>query len=182
MRKSSIKLQSKDIQTAIDTAIREGRTTLDGIVFMVQQMGGEASRSSIGRYRKNVTQKFEDFQFAQETAKVWATKFNEEPDGDVGTLVGQMLRAVSMQAVAAMNDEKDEKGDAKPVKPMDIMLIAKALDHLAKTDSTQMALRQKIKAEVLLDAAKSLRASGERNGVSKDTIAQIERDVLGMKP
>lgn len=180
-RKSSVSQERPEVQVAIDNAIREGRATLDEIVAMVREMDSRLSRTAIGRYKKNAVQKFKDFRDAQEMAKIWATKVAEEPDGDVGMLVGQMLRTVAAQATAAMNEATDEDGEATPAKAMDIMLIAKALEHLSKSENAQLARALKIREQAKQEAAATVNQSAKQLGLSDEAVQVIRARILGIK-
>ena len=136
MKKSSITLLDPRVRDAVDAAIREGRATTDELVLLIKSHGQKASRSAVGRYMKNATDQMRTYREAQEVAKVWIGKINDEPEGDMGRLVAEMLRTVAYQTVGAMNDEKNPKSNAKP---MDVMLLAKALDHLSASESKSTA-------------------------------------------
>ncbi len=75
MAKSSVLMLEPRIKEAVDRAIREERATLDEIVAMIEQMGGEASRSAVGRYAKNAREKLEKFREAQQLASVWIERW-----------------------------------------------------------------------------------------------------------
>jgi DNA-directed RNA polymerase specialized sigma54-like protein len=180
MKPSSIRKLPKQIRETVDAAIREGRASIDDIVDMIKGMGADVSRSAVGRYRKKAEEQFQEFREAQEMAKVWATKATEEPEGDVGILVGQLLRVVALQTVEAMHVAKGDE-ECKPAKPMDVMLLAKGLEHLTKSDATRFALIVKIREQTLIDAAKAASASAKKAGLTGDVIRQIEEEILRLQ-
>jgi hypothetical protein len=175
--KSAIAKLDPRVREAVDTAIREGRATIDDLVVLISSYGAKASRSSVGRYVKNATEQLQRYREAQEVAKVWIGKLTDEPEGDVGRLLAEMLRTVAFQQIGEMSG--DAKG-AKP-KPMDIMLVAKALEHLAKSEKTAVDRAVKIRDEFAKKAADAAVKVGKSKGLSVDTIDEIKRSILGIK-
>ncbi len=174
-RKSTIAQLDPQIREAVDAAIREGRATIEDLVLLIKSYGATASRSSVGRYVKNATEQLARYREAQEVAKVWIGKLTDEPEGDVGRLLAEMLRTVAFQQIGQMGD-----GEATP-KPMDIMLVAKALEHLAKSEKTAVDRTVKIRDEFARQAADAAAKVGKSKGVSADTIDEIKRSILGIK-
>lgn len=173
-RRSAIAQLDPRVQAAVDTAIREGRATIDDIVILIKSYGATASRSSVGRYVKSSTEALSRYREAQEVAKVWIGKLTDEPQGDVGRLLAEMLRTVAFQQIGQM-------GEAEKAKPMDIMLVAKALEHLAKSEKTAVDRAVKIRDEFAAKAAEAAVKAAKGGGASKDTIDEIKRSILGIK-
>src|SRR5437868_3267674 len=86
-RPSSITQLDPSIKEAVDTAIREGRLTIEQIVALIKDKGGDVSRSAAGRYVKNAKERMEDYRQAQQVAAVWVDKLGKEPEGDIGRMV-----------------------------------------------------------------------------------------------
>ena len=110
-RKSSIQELEPKIREAVDSAIRDGRASIDDIVELIDDMGGEASRSAVGRYRKNAVDQMRRWQEAREISKVWVGKLEEDPSSDVGRLISEMLKTVAFQTVGGMVDGGDVEAD-----------------------------------------------------------------------
>ncbi len=169
-RKSSIAQLSKDIQSAVGKAIKDGRLTIDQIHDLVEQMGGEVSRSAVGRYVKKARDQMQMWQEAQGVAKVWADKIDEESDSDVHMLVSQMLRVVGFQAVGAMDAETAAK---------DIADIAKALKDLATSDKLQADRILSIRREAAKEAAIAVEKAADEIGITPQAKKQIREIILG---
>ncbi|MDP3612732.1 MAG: DUF3486 family protein, partial [Rubrivivax sp.] len=60
-RPSSITQLDPKIKEAVDTAVREGRTSIDQLVELINSLGGEASRSAVGRYVKTANERMEEY-------------------------------------------------------------------------------------------------------------------------
>ena len=119
--KSSVLRLAPDVREAVDRAIREERATLDEIVAMVNELGGTVSRSAVGRYSHKARVRLEQFSEAREIAEVWVGRLEEDPAGDVGRLVTEMLRTVAFQQVGAMGDSEE------PLKVSETMMLARAI-------------------------------------------------------
>lgn len=173
-RKSTIKQLDQRIRAAVDLAIREDRATIDELVELISNHGGEASRSAVGRYVKNARQQMEKFRQAKEMAKLWIGKLDEDPDGDVGRLLSEMLRTVAFQTISGFDESED--GAA----PAEVMFIAKAIKELAQADKITADRVLQIRREVAKQAAVTAEKAATAAGYSADTIAGIKRDILGI--
>lgn len=151
-QKSSIARLDPRLKEAVDRAVREGRATIDEIVAAVLAMGGEVSRSAVGRYVQSARVKMERYREAQEVAAVWVRKMEETPDGDVGRLNAELLRTVAFQALSDLGDSDAE------VKPNDIMLLARAIKDLASADKTSTDRELRVRREVAQKAAGKIEA------------------------
>jgi hypothetical protein len=174
--KSAIAKLDPRVREAVDAAIREGRATIDDLVVLISSYGAKASRSSVGRYVKNATEQLARYREAQEVAKVWIGKLTDEPEGDVGRLLAEMLRTVAFQQIGEMSGDDENKP-----KPMDIMLVAKALEHLAKSEKTAVDRAVKIRDEFARKAVEAAERAAKSKGASKETIEEIKRSILGIK-
>lgn len=168
--KSSIKQLDPQIKAAVDEAIREGRQTIDDIVSLIVQMGGEASRSSVGRYKLKAEEQMQKYREAQEVAKVWVGKLQQDPEGDIGRLLGEMLRTVAFQTI----------GDMEAGSSMDVMLLAKALKDLAGADKLTAERILKVREEAAKEAAEKVTAIAKTKGLTKDTVEALRAEILGV--
>lgn len=172
-RKSSLDRLDHRIQTEVNAAIKEGRASIDEIVSMIKSMGGEASRSAVGRYVKNQNEQLAKYREAQEVAKVWVDKLGKEPDGDVAKLLLEMLRVVSFQTISNM-DEAD---------PQSIFFLAQSVKNIAQADKLHVdreaAVRKLISAQVA-KAAEEVTKTARKAGMSADTVDLIRSKILGI--
>lgn len=173
--KSKIAQLDPRVRGAVDDAVREGRASIDEIVLLIKSMGGEASRSSVGRYVKNASEQLKKFREAQEIAKVWIGKLHADPEGDVGRLLAEMLKTVAFQQIADMGE-----GDAGS-SPMDLMLVAKALDHLSRSQKVDVdrwvKVREKIGTQLKALEEKAARPGGK---ITVEDLQAIRQDVYGI--
>lgn len=168
---SSVTQLDPRIREAVDKAIREDRATIDQIVALIEDMGGEVSRSAVGRYKKNAEEQMQQYREAQEVAKVWIGKLEEDPNSDVGRLLSEMLRTVAFQTMGRM----DEKAKAA-----DIMFLAKALKEVASADKISTDREVKIRQEVAKKAADKAETVGKQMGLSADQQSNLRKELLGI--
>lgn len=169
-RKSSIQELDPRIREAVDQAIREGRATIDDIVALIAQLGGEVSRSAVGRYKQRAENQMQKYREAQEVAKVWIGKLQADPEGDIGRLLAEMLRTVAFQSI----------GDMEAASPMDMMLLAKALKDMAGADKLTAERILKVRQDAAREAAEKVSAVGKAKGLSAETVAELRREILGV--
>lgn len=172
-RPSSITQLDPAIKEAVDTAIREGRLTIDQIVALIAQHGAEASRSAVGRYVKSASEKMEEYRQAMQVAAVWVDKIGKEPQGDVGRMVLEMLRLLAFKSL----DKLDQ------VDPENLMFLAKAMKDMAGADKLfvdrEINLRKLIAVRAA-EVAASVTRTVRKAGLSDDTIGLIRSEILGI--
>jgi hypothetical protein len=172
-RPSSITQLDPSIKEAVDAAIREGRLTIEQIVKLIVDHGGDASRSAVGRYVKNNKERMEEYRQAAQTAAVWVDKIGKEPDGDVGRLVLEMLRMVAFRSIGSIDEAA----------PEDLMFLAKAMKDIAGADKLvvdrEMVVRKLIAAKAE-KVAGEVAATARKAGLSDETIDLIKKKILGV--
>ena len=148
-RKSTVRQLDDRIRQAVDRLIREDKATIDQIVDRLEDMLGQdaPSRSAVGRYVKGTREQMKRYREAQELATVWVGKLEEEPGGDVGRLLSEMLRTVAFQQLAGAGD-----GGAE-VSTKEVALLAGALRDLNTADKMSLDRELKIRQLVAKQAA-----------------------------
>ena len=172
-RPSQITKLDPAIKTAVDTAVREGRATIDEIVNLVEGLGGEASRSSVGRYVKNARERMEDYRQATQVAAVWVDKLGKEPEGDVGRMLLEMLRVVAFKTI----------GELDQASPEDLMFLGKALKDFAGADKLAVDKAINLRKLIAVEAAKvasEVVKTAKKAGLSDETVELIRSKILGI--
>lgn len=169
-RKSSIKQLDPRIKSAVDSAIREDRATIDDIVAIIRELGGDASRSAVGRYKQKAEEQMVRYREAQEVAKVWIGKLQTDPEGDVGRLLAEMLRTTAFSTL----------GDMDAATPQDLMFLGKALKDLASADKLTADRILAVRREAAKEAADKVSSMAKAKGLSADTVAELRREILGV--
>lgn len=169
-RQSVIKKLDPRIREAVDAAIREGRATIDDIVALIRALGGDASKSAVGRYKQQAEAQFQRYREAQEVAKVWIGKLQADPEGDVGRLLAEMLRTTAFQTL----------GDMEAATPGDLMFLAKALKDLASADKLTAERILVVRREAAKEAAEKATTVAKAKGLSAETVAELRKEILGV--
>jgi hypothetical protein len=172
-RPSSITQLDPAIKQAVDTAVREGRATIDEIVGLIKNMGGEASRSSVGRYVKTANERMEEYRQAQQMAAVWMDKIGKEPDGDVGRMLLEMLRMVAFRSIDA----------TEAASPEDLMFLSNAIKSFAQTDKLVVDKTINLRKLMAAEAAKvatDVAKTAKKAGLSDETVELIRTKILGI--
>lgn len=172
---SSLETLPEEVKEAYFSLIRKGRTIND-ICAWLADMGEERSRSAVGRHVKNAKAQMEKYKQAQAVAKTWIGKLEEDPEGDVGRLISEMLRVVAFQQLSDMGED----GGETVATPMDIMFIAKAIKEVASADKISADRIFRIRQEVKKEAVKAVEKVAKKGGISKETVEQARREILGI--
>lgn len=181
-RKSSIARLPLPVRKAIDDALKTGRYTLDELrAGIVAEFGADAapSRSALGRYSQRFEEIGKRMRESREVAQVWADRLGNEPQGDIGKLVMDLLRTLSFDAVLAMS-EGDEDGAAKPVNPKEINALALAIHRLETAGRHNLEREQAMRKAVLEDAAKAAAGALKKKGLTPELAEQIKASILGV--
>lgn len=180
---SSITKLDPSIQSEVARLVREG-WMIDDIRAALAKLGAEVSRSAVGRHVKHARESMKVYAQAQEVSKVWLDRLDAEPQGDVARLLPEMLRALAFSTIENMADKQSATPDV--IEPMDVMLMAKAIQHLsgASKDSFAMEMartkiRAQAQAELRAEQAAKLDQVSKAKGVTDETRAAI-REALGI--
>lgn len=174
-RKSSITRLDPRIQEAVGEAIRDGRATIDEILLLIREMGGEASRSAVGRHVKSAHQAMKQWTQMKELHTIWAGKLKDEPDSDMSRLLLEIMKTLAFKTMADLGDE-----DAAAASPMDLMLLGKMLDHVTRAQKISVDQALKLQKEFATEAAKKTEQLAKKKGLSTDTVEMIKREILGI--
>lgn len=169
-RQSAIKQLDPRIKSAVDSAIREDRATINDIVAIIRELGGDASRSAVGRYKQKAETQMARYREAQEVAKVWIGKLQTDPEGDVGRLLAEMLRTTAFQTI----------GDIDEATPQDIMFLGKALKDLASADTLTANRILVVRREAAKEAAVVAVKEAKGAGLSDEAAEMIRKKILGV--
>ena len=109
-------------------------------------------------------------------SRIFPTGMEAEPNGDVSRLLPEMLRVVAFQTIGQMGETEEGAN------PMEVMLLAKALQHMSAAGKDHMAMELKMRDErkkLLAEQSAKLDALGKKDGVTPETLTAI-REALGI--
>lgn len=177
-RKSTVAQQDQEILKQVHDLIRKG-STIDQIFEALKAFGADVSRSATGRYVKSERESMNQMIKAQTMARAWVDKFGQEPDGDVGRLLPQMLEAIAHRTL-------DEMAETEKTLPKDVHVMARALKDLSgtKRENINMELllrkaREEERQQMLAEQKAKLDALPNKGGVTVET-KQAIREALGI--
>lgn len=179
-RKSTIRRLHRDIRDQIGVLLDQGRT-LDEIRDHLTQLGAEVSRSALGRYKKHIDKVSERIRRSREVAEALVRNFGEEPEGKTARLNIELLHSVLndmlMQIPSPGEDGEDEDGPLVELDPKGAMLLAKAVDHLAKAKKSDADLLSKLKEQARKEAAQAVKKVADKFGVSDEAKRAIRAEL-----
>lgn len=162
MPQSKVMKLSEAMRDELHRRKRAGEFTLDQLLDWIHDQDAEAdvSRTGLGRYLAKYGKNLERIHEAQEIAARCVEKLGENPRGDVGRLLGQMLSTLALQTLNPMLD-LDTPPDTK-----EVFFLSMALKNLASAEKTsvdrELKVREKLKAEIDKKLDDEKRKSGSK--------------------
>jgi hypothetical protein len=176
-RRGSIEVLDPRLKQAIDAALSEGRATLDEIVAMIRGMGGQVSRSAVGRYKQGFEESLTRYREAQEVAGKWVAQFQADPKSDVGRLLAEMCKTLAFQTMAAVNE------DGGQVDMLELSRLARAVKALTDTDRVKAELEARLAERVkgAVDRAVAGAEAEAKDGrIPAAALKRIREEVYGV--
>jgi Protein of unknown function (DUF3486) len=158
----------RDVREQIERLWRDGAFTLDQLLAWVNEAApeGEISRSGLGRYVAQYSATFEKIREAQEVAAHCVAQLGENPRGEVGTLLCQMLSAL---------------GGEEQVNSKELFFLSTALKNLASAEKInvdrELKLREKL-AEKKAAVAEKVEKLTRSGGLSVESSDAIRKAIL----
>jgi hypothetical protein len=112
---------------------------------------------------------------AQEVAASWVTKLGQEPSGDVGRLLAEMLKTVAFKLLSGFGEDK------AGAKPAEIVLLARAIKDLEIAGRTSAERELKIRAQLkmqLENHCDAMRAAGTGDLPTLEKAKELVRGLL----
>lgn len=179
-RRSRFDTMPKALLEQVNALIRQG-LTIGQIREHMATLGEDIPNGTAGRYVQKVRNQMARYREAQEIAGQWVAQLGENPQGDVGALLAEMLKTVAFQTIASLGgDGEDGEEDPAAAKPMDIMLLAKAIKDLEDTAKRNLERREKIERAVLERQAKAAESVARQQGLSDEGWERIRAKFLGI--
>lgn len=196
-RPSSIDALDPKIHAEIGRLRLKG-CTIDAIVAHLATMyDATVSRSAMGRHVKGLEKIAEQIRRSREVATALVQELGDAPESETARLNIEFMHSaiLDLKLRSADGDDGVDKDGAAALagNPMGIMLLSKAVDHLATAQKKNLdfvAMVEKRAAEMaatmrgqmLTEVADQAATVATEAGLSADRAAQIRRDVLGLRP
>lgn len=182
-RKSSIDQLPKAVKDRIGKLLRENRLTLDQVLTELETEFGPKnapSRTALWRHKQRMAQVLSKVRESREIARVWVQELGEQPDGDTGRLMVELLQSlVTQYSIGAAQREGEEAPQLAELKALAQTIRAAAESgrlQLAQTEKIEQRARERLLAE----QKEKLDALGKRGGITPAALATIRSEVYGL--
>lgn len=184
-RQSSIRRLPPDIRDQIGALLDQGRS-LDEIRAHLSALGADVSRSALGRYRQHIDKVSERIRRSREVAEVLVRNLGDAPESKTARLNIELLHGcVHDLAMQAPVPGEEPDSQSVSLEPMGAMLLAKAVDHLARAAKSDAELVTRIRAqarkEVEAEMAARLDEEVRAQGMDEDQARFWREKFLGVR-
>ncbi|WP_273149254.1 DUF3486 family protein [Methylophaga thiooxydans] len=179
-RASSIEQLPADILEQLQTLLRDPRVSqLDAtaqINAILEQLGTDdrVSKSAVNRYAVKMKDVGAKLQQSRELASMWIGKLGAAPQGQVGKLVNEIIRTMAFDSAMHMAE-----GDT-PVEPKMLAQLALAVQRLESAANMNEEREKQIRTEMALQAAETAEESMRGQGMSREAVDSIKKQILGL--
>ncbi len=174
--RSTIESLPDPLREAVDRAIAKGRT-IDQIVGQLEDEGEERSRSSVGRYAKNLRETIQQ----QKNISIAAAALGDqlgEGDNAQRQLITQIFNSLITQAILPIAGGEEEIDLGK----LDVLsLILNRTSKTANLDaSTEAKIREEERKREREKSVAAAENAARTAGATPETIEAIRRELLGL--
>ena len=178
-KRASIERLPAKIRTAALEAIRDG-ASIDEITETIRDLGGDVSRTAVGRYAKKARDAVRRQQEGERFAEIWVRELGERPEGRTGRLALEMLRTTAMHAAFELG-ESEEKVPADEINALALAL--RRIEAAGKSSADrELAIRRMVALEAADKAADAAAKEASAAGVpfSPEALKRIREEVYGI--
>jgi len=173
--KSSIKRLPKALLQRLDALIAADELTLDDLTAWLDDKGHRRSRSALGRYAKDIRKVAGEIERSTQIAQAVVAELGPAAaEGKTGRLLVSILQKLIFDHLMARIDGGE--GFAAD----EFYKLTRAVRELFMGLGLDAEREARLKRDTAAKAAKVATAAGRKAGLSAETIAAIERDVLGI--
>lgn len=176
-RRSSIDRLPEPVKKAIEREFKAGRLTLDELVEKIRREFGDQlapqeipSRSALGRARKNFDEIAKEHREAMDIARVWAQEIGENPQGDIGGALVQVLRTLAFRGV--------QDAYAEGLTPKDLSVLGLAIQRIETAGQLSLKSQMAIREAALKEAAQRIEKAAKSQGMGADQVKFWRQQVL----
>lgn len=182
-RKSKVAQLPDVVRKRVDKLLRAGTHTLDQIISMLRTEFGEQaedlSRSALGRHAQRMENALKKMRESRDLARVWVQEIGEQPDGDSGRLMTQMLQSL-------INDHLLHRvgNDAPETKLGELKALSQTIK--AASESGRLTLQQadliekRAREKLLREQQEKLEGMADKGAITAEVLAKIKTDVYGL--
>lgn len=177
-RKSSIETLPEPIRVAVDEELARGRLSLDQVLEKLEKEFGDAelpSRSALGRRKQRLDKILAKHRQTNEVMQVLIKEF--------GTGTGQMSRGIIEMLRMAVHDVAEQLSAEDEPNVNAMSALALAMKRLASAEEVTVKVEERVRKQVLEEAAEAADTVAAEMGLTADRAAKIrERILMGQNP
>lgn len=188
-RASTIERLPDDVREQLQALLRDPRVTqLDATDKINQILEAEGhddrlSKSAVNRYAVRMNEVGERLRQSREVAQMWIGKLGAQPQGEMGNLINEMIRSLSFD-VSLLLSEGELTADSLPgmIEMLkDLSLTTARLEKASSENVKREAeIRKQERERAAEEAANAAEGALASQGMSREAIASIKRDILGI--
>jgi DNA-binding transcriptional MerR regulator len=177
MKPSTIDKLDPALRAAINDLRIDKGYTIEQIVEYLKSMNQAVSKSAVGRHVKKLAEVGARIREARAVAEGIAPTLANKDDGQLINMNAELLQGTVMRILSATAD-----GEEVQLSPMEAMMAAKALEAGARAQKINADRVLAIRKETAKDASKAVEKALKKTapGLSKETVSEIRRAVLGV--
>jgi hypothetical protein len=186
-RPSSIDRLPPELREAI-RALRERGRTIDEILGHLQGMEAEVSRSALGRHVQKLDRIGERLRRSRLISETLRPQLGDAPESDLARYNIEVLQSFIFELLELGADPEAEGAEdaAKLLKnPKALETLSQSLANLTRASRTNVDFLAKVEERAAAKARAAAATAAERTakerGLSGETIAAIQRSILGLK-
>ena len=172
MARSSSVTQNPVIHDAVNQAIKRG-CTINAIKQMIDAMGAEISRSSLGRYTKKFSELAQRQRDIRAAADAFAAEFGDADDQQTRLMIQLVTTLITEKIMAATPGNQ---------KAMDLRLLAAAVKDAISATKIDDDRRRILRKDAFAEAASVAETAGRKAGASPEIINAIKAQIMGIDP
>ena len=183
-RQSSVDKLPPDILKSLQALLRDPRVTQLQATAQINEILAQAqtgtviSKSAVNRYAQRMEKIGKRLKESREISKMWIGKLGAEPQGEMGKLLNEIIRTLTIETTMQMAEGED------PVSPKMLSQLALAVQRLeaSATDNLKRdeEIRKQERARATEEAAKTAANVGKANGLSIEAVSEIKNKILGI--
>lgn len=187
-RPSSIEQLPPDILEQLQALLRDPRVTqLEAtrrINAILEEEGrpDRVTKSAVNRYDLKMREVGERLRQSRQVAEMWIGKLGAAPQGQIGHLINEILRTLAFDMTLQLQDDAAVAIDAEARAGVIGMLkeLSLTVQRLELAASTNVKRETEIRKQAATDAADAAEKTLASAGMSRESIADIKREILGI--
>jgi hypothetical protein len=186
-RQSSIDKLPSEVRMAIGRLRNDQGYTIDEIMAHLADKPSKISRSALGRHIKGLDAIGEKMRRSRVVAETLVRELGDAPESKAARLNIELMHSVIMDLnmKAAEGEMVDENGKAALAgDPEGIMMLCKALDHLARSSKSNIDFLQAAEAraerKAKAEAIEAVESVAKTAGLTAETVDAIKSKIFGV--